>query len=185
MLEKSSWHHFNILHIRQEYSITPTTCWIMWYIWIPRLHELIIVTWYNQSALCWKFFLYHFYLIYSKFWLSDWEKYSIMCYNSKTLELVNKKNLVLGLTQENLIENSVQNCLPYIQIPNGLCELFLAYPKWPCVHLKVNMCITCCMTSSLPEYFMSFHVSYDLWSCYLMWPAVWQHDLVTNPNPKF
>jgi len=37
-----------------------------------------------------------------------------ICYNSKTLEWVNKKNLVLGLTQENSIENSVQNCLPYI-----------------------------------------------------------------------
>jgi len=31
--------------------------------------------------------------------------------------------------QENLIENSVQDNLPYIQIPNGLCELILAYPK--------------------------------------------------------
>ena len=39
--------------------------------------------------------------------------YSIY-YNSKTLKLVNKRNLVLGLTQENSIENSVQNCLPYI-----------------------------------------------------------------------
>ena len=36
------------------------------------------------------------------------------CYNSKTLELVKEKNLVLKLTQENSIENSVQDCLPYI-----------------------------------------------------------------------
>jgi len=35
----------------------------------------------------------------------------------------------IGLTQENLIENSVQDGLPYIQIPNGLYELFLTYPK--------------------------------------------------------
>jgi len=28
-------------------------------------------------------------------------------YNSKTLDWVNKKNLVLGLTQENSIENSI------------------------------------------------------------------------------
>ena len=54
----------------------------------------------------------------------------------------------IGLTQENLIENSVQNGLPYIQIPNGLCELFLTYPKRLCVCLKVNMHFTCCMTSS-------------------------------------
>jgi len=35
----------------------------------------------------------------------------------------------IGLTQENLIENSVQDCLPYILIPNSSCKLFLAYPK--------------------------------------------------------
>ena len=54
----------------------------------------------------------------------------------------------IGFTQENSIENSVQDCLPYIQIPNGLCELFLTYPKRPYVCLKVNMCFPCCMTSS-------------------------------------
>jgi len=27
----------------------------------------------------------------------------------------------IGLTQENLIENSVQDCLPYIVKPHGLC----------------------------------------------------------------
>ena len=40
----------------------------------------------------------------------------------------------IKFTQENLIENSVQDYLPYIQIPyiqipNSLCKLFLAYPK--------------------------------------------------------
>ena len=37
----------------------------------------------------------------------------------------------IGFTQENSIENSIQDGLPYIyiQIPNGLCELFLTYPK--------------------------------------------------------
>ena len=39
------------------------------------------------------------------------------------------KEPCIGLIQENLIENSVQDSLPYIQIPNGLCELFLTYPK--------------------------------------------------------
>ena len=84
------------------------------------------------------------------------------CYKFKTLELVKKVNLVLGLTQENLIENSIQDCLPYIQIPNGSCKLFLAYPKWPCVCLKVNMYITYCMISSLPECSMSFPALCDL-----------------------
>ena len=51
------------------------------------------------------------------------------CYKLKPLELDQRKNLVLGLIQENLIENSVQDCLPYILIPNGPCKPFLAYPK--------------------------------------------------------
>ena len=54
----------------------------------------------------------------------------------------------IGFTQENSIENSVQDGLPYIQIPNSLCELFLTYPKRLCVCLKINMCFTCCMMSS-------------------------------------
>jgi len=52
-----------------------------------------------------------------------------MCYKLKILELVKRMNLILELTQENSIENSVQDCLSYILIPNDLCELFLAYPK--------------------------------------------------------
>jgi len=42
----------------------------------------------------------------------------------------------IGLTQE----NSVQNCLPYILRFHGPCELLLAYPKLPCIYLKVNIC---------------------------------------------
>jgi len=55
--------------------------------------------------------------------------HGVHCYKLKLLELDKRKNLVLGLTQENLIENSVQDCLPYILISNGLCKLFLVYPK--------------------------------------------------------
>ena len=35
------------------------------------------------------------------------------------VEPVNKS--CIGLTQGNLIENSVQDCLPYILKPHGLC----------------------------------------------------------------
>ncbi len=45
----------------------------------------------------------------------------LRCYKLKTLELIKRKNLVLGLTQENSIENSVQNSLPYILKPHGPC----------------------------------------------------------------
>jgi len=43
------------------------------------------------------------------------------CYKLKTLELVKRKNLVLELTQENSIENFVQDSLPYILKPHGPC----------------------------------------------------------------
>ena len=51
------------------------------------------------------------------------------CYDLMTLELIKERNLVLELIQENLIENSIQDCLPYILKPNGLCSTILAYPK--------------------------------------------------------
>jgi len=41
-------------------------------------------------------------------------------YKLKTLELIKKINLILGLIQENLIENSIQDCLPYIPETDGL-----------------------------------------------------------------
>ena len=36
---------------------------------------------------------------------------------------------ILGLPQENSIENSIQDCLPYILLAHGLYSLTLAYPK--------------------------------------------------------
>ena len=47
----------------------------------------------------------------------------------KDLRVGQQEESCIGLTQKNLIENSVQDCLSYIQIPSGLCKLFLAYPK--------------------------------------------------------
>ena len=83
------------------------------------------------------------------------------CYKFKILELVKKGNLILGLTQENSIESSIQDCLPYILIPSGLYELFLAYPKQPCVCYKVNKyCILYDVILLLSS--MSFHVSCNL-----------------------
>ena len=45
------------------------------------------------------------------------------------LRVGNKNHPCIRVIQENSIENSVQDSLPYIQISNGLCELILAYPK--------------------------------------------------------
>jgi len=48
-------------------------------------------------------------------------------------DMLQLKDLRVGQWEELCIEftqeNSVQDGLPYIQIPNGLCELFLTYPK--------------------------------------------------------
>ena len=73
------------------------------------------------------------------------------------------KKPCIGFTQENSIENSVQDGLPYIRIPNGLCKLFLSYPKRPCVCLKVNMCFTCCIILSFQNLLLSpmCHVTCD------------------------
>jgi len=71
------------------------------------------------------------------------------------------KEPCIELTQENSIENSVQDCLSYILISNGLCKLFLAYSKWPCVCLKGNICIPCCMIS-FPECSISFYMLCNL-----------------------
>ena len=62
----------------------------------------------------------------------------VACYKFKTLELVKKVNLVLGLTQENSIKNSLQDCLPFILKAHGLCYILLAYPKQLCICLKAN-----------------------------------------------
>ena len=89
-------------------------------------------------------------------WLSERVKYFKSPENSKRTKLLQiqalrveqVKESCIGLTQENSIENSVQDGLPYIQIPNGLYEPFLTYPKWPYVYLKVNMYFTYYIISS-------------------------------------
>ena len=43
------------------------------------------------------------------------------------------------VTQENLIENFVQDGLSYILITHGLSSTTLAYPKWLYVCLKANI----------------------------------------------
>ena len=40
---------------------------------------------------------------------------------SQDLRVGQEKKPCIGFTQENLIENSVQDCLPYILKPHGLC----------------------------------------------------------------
>jgi len=48
---------------------------------------------------------------------------------TQDLRVGQKKEPCIGFIQENSIENSIQDCLLYILIPNGPYELFLAYPN--------------------------------------------------------
>jgi len=57
------------------------------------------------------------------------KEYIYYMLQSQDLRVGQVKEPCIGLTQENSIENSVQDCLLYILIPNGPCKLFLAYPK--------------------------------------------------------
>ena len=50
-----------------------------------------------------------------------------LCFND--LRVDQRREPYIGLTQENLIEISVQDCLPYILKPNRLCTTTLAYSK--------------------------------------------------------
>jgi len=90
--------------------------------------------------------------------VTTWQYYKL-----KNLELFKRKNLILGLIQENLIENSIQDHLPYIPKTNGPCSTTLAYPKWLCVYLKVNMCYIYYMILFFLESFTAFHCI--MWSC--------------------
>ena len=72
------------------------------------------------------------------------------------------KNIILELTQKNSIENFIQNCLPCLSYILKLMihtTLLLAYSKQPCVCLKVNICLTCCMTSSFQNLLHSYNVT--------------------------
>jgi len=48
---------------------------------------------------------------------------------SQDLRVGQEKKSCIGFTQENLIENSIQDGLPYILITYGLCSTTLAYTK--------------------------------------------------------
>ena len=59
----------------------------------------------------------------------NWRVQASICYNSITLELIKERNLVLESIQENSIENSIQDNLPYILIIHSPYSTTLAYPK--------------------------------------------------------
>ena len=90
----------------------------------------------------------------------------------KLNEVCDKEEPCIRLTQENLIKNSAQDCLPYILKLHGLCWLLLAYPKQPCVCFEVNMYLNILSNVILPEPSTLFHVTHDYDLCHVT--GVWQ-----------
>ena len=93
------------------------------------------------------------------------------CYNSITLGLIKKRNLVFRLTQENLIEFWIQCIYLYILATDGLCSTLLAYPKWPYISHEVNIYYICCIISLFFKSSTIFYMTMWplLWPCHLMW----------------
>jgi len=107
------------------------------------------------------------------------------------LRVDQRKESCIRVTQENSIENSVQDGLPYILITHGLCSTTLAYPKWPCVSLKANI-----WRLTYVKYMLWHHCSRSFY--YIMWVwwcdhdsiIVWQFvtvtcDVTLDPNLSF
>ena len=95
---------------------------------------------------------------------------SLQMLRLRPLEL-DKRGTLYRVTQENSIESSAQDSLPYIPRTHGPCWLLLTYPKQLCVYPKVNMCSTCCMTSSFRN-LLHPSVHYVTCDC-----VMWQRDL--------
>ena len=47
---------------------------------------------------------------------------------SQDLRVGQEKETCIGLIQENSIENSIQDCLPYILKPHGVCYYYFSLP---------------------------------------------------------
>ena len=73
----------------------------------------------KKTKYLWNNFSFHFFNV----------NIGVGYYSLITLELIREGNLVLELIQENSIESSVQDHLPYISQTTGLCTTILAYPK--------------------------------------------------------
>ena len=82
---------------------------------------------------------------------------------SQNLKVSQVKEPCIALIQENLIENSVQDCLPYILLTDGPCSTTLAYPKWLYVCLKAIMYIIHNLMLFLLEPSTIFH--HGIWPC--------------------
>ena len=63
------------------------------------------------------------------------------------------------VTQENLIEISLQTNLSYILLPIVRAHYYVPYPKQPCVVHEANIWYLCCITSFVLDPSTSFSAS--------------------------
>ena len=108
------------------------------------------------------------------------------CYNLRTLEWIQRSNSCIEKTQENSIESSLQNSLPYILLQMVHARYCASYPKWPCVKHEANMWCSYYMISFYSRIFYVLLLSpmvnavttpSDVTDVTL-WP------ITSNPNPK-
>ena len=67
----------------------------------------------------------------------DWESSSNVM--NLFLRVGNKNNLCIRVTQENLIEISLQTNLSYILLLMVYAYYYTLYSKWPCCHMQVHL----------------------------------------------
>jgi len=92
------------------------------------------------------------------------------CYDSKTLELIYKRNLVLELTQENLMEFQVQCIYLYIYILTtvGPCSTISSLPWRPYISHEINIYNIYCMTLLLLNVLLCSTIHHMI-----MWLLLW------------
>ena len=109
--------------------------------------------------------------------------FSSLCLSATWARLRSLQQLLYWVTQENLIEISLQTNLPYILLTMVHAYYCAPYPKWPCVGHEVNICYPYCIISFVLEPSTPFsQVSWSMLWLHHQIVTVW--PITSNPNPS-
>ena len=108
------------------------------------------------------------------------------CYELKFFGLDKSTNSYIRVIQENLIESSLQNSLPYILLQMVRASYCAPYPKQPCVKHEVNIWYPCCMMLLCSRIFYFFLSSpmINVVTILLDVTDVTVWPITSNPNPR-
>ena len=108
------------------------------------------------------------------------------CYELKFFGLDKSTNSYIRVIQENLIESSLQNSLPYILLQMVRASYCAPYPKQPCVKHEVNIWSPCCMMLLCSRIFYFFLSSpmINVVTILLDVTDVTVWPITSNPNPR-